>query len=130
MAFRADPAGDQFFALRTFRANGTSTATPVWLAEFGGHWYCYTGARSFKVRRIEGNSRVEVARSDFRGEPHGPWATGRARVLTGRERRRATRPLTAKYGAKFRYFTIVMVLGRFRGTGRAVGLELTLDSAP
>jgi hypothetical protein len=40
----------------------------------------------------------------------------------------AKRAMTAKYGNKFRWFTIVTLIGRpRRNGGRAVGLEISLD---
>lgn len=128
MAFRNDPHGDQFFALRTFRANGTPVTTPVWLAPAGGHWFCYTPGRSWKVRRIRADAQVEVARSDFHGRASGPFSPGRARVLPGDQLRVARRALARKYGLKFRVFTMIMLLTRYRKSmGPAVGLQITLD---
>ncbi|MEJ3652084.1 PPOX class F420-dependent oxidoreductase [Actinomycetes bacterium KLBMP 9759] len=128
MARTADPHGDRFFVLRTFRRDGTAGATPIWLAPAGGRWYGYTPGRSVKAGRIRRTARVQLARSTFEGEPRGEWADGRARVLPPNELRTAKRALTAKYGTAFRVFTIVTLLGaaRRRG-GRAVGLEITLD---
>lgn len=81
LAFQADPRGDQFYALTTFRRDGSAVSTPIWLAPAGGRWYGYTPARSGKVRRIARNENIEVASSDFHGEPRGDWRTGRARIL-------------------------------------------------
>jgi len=131
MSRRADPAGDRFFALRTFRRDGSVVATPIWLAPTGGRWYAYTPIRSWKVARIRRNPRVEVAASDFEGRPFGAWCQGRARVLHRRESRKARRALTAKYGNRFRLFRFVTMLGAGRKHGgRGIGLELTLDDHP
>lgn len=122
---------NEYFALRTFRADGSAVSVPVWLAPGGGRLYAYTPGRSWKVRRISRDSRVEVAASDFHGAPHGPWRTGRARVLGHGERSTARRALSAKYGMRFRYFTAVLFAGRYRRHGgRAVGVEITLDAEP
>lgn len=130
MAYRRDSQQDQFFALRTFRANGSAVSTPVWLAPSHGRWYGYTPRRSWKVRRIRRTPRVEVAPAAFDGVPHGPWKPGTARVLPDSELRVAKRAMTAKYGNKFRVFVIVTLLGRLRRHGgRAVGLEISLDDA-
>lgn len=126
MAFRDDPDGDQFFALKTFRRDGTAKVTPIWLAPAGDHWYGYTGGRSWKVRRIRRDPRVEVASSDFAGQPHGAWRHGQARVLPAAELRTAKRAMTAKYGMKFRFFVLMSLLARPR-RGAAVGLEIDLD---
>ncbi|GAB2689695.1 PPOX class F420-dependent oxidoreductase [Nocardia thraciensis] len=131
MAFRKDPRRDQFFALRTFRADGSAVSTPVWLAESDGRWYGYTPRRSWKVRRIQRNPRVEIAPATFDGVPHGHWRSGTGRVLPDSELRVAKRALTAKYGNKFRVFVITTLLGSPRKHGgRAVGLEISLDPPP
>ncbi|MFC4374220.1 PPOX class F420-dependent oxidoreductase [Nocardia halotolerans] len=131
MAFRDDPNGDQFFALRTFRRDGSARTTPVWLAPAGGRWYGYTPARSWKVDRIRRNPRVEIAASTFDGTPTGPWQSGSARVLPAHEMRTAKRAMTTKYGNKFRVFVLTTLLGsRRQYGGRAVGLEISLDVDP
>ena len=128
LAFRADPRGDQFYALKTFRRDGSAVATPIWLAPAGGHWYAYTPVRSGKVGRIARTPHVEVAASDFQGAPRGDWWTGQARILTGRSVATARRALRAKYGMKFRLFVLVTLIGRPRRRGGcAVGLEITAE---
>lgn len=132
MAFTNDPDGDQFFALRTYRADGTPVSTAIWLAPAGDRWYGYTPGRSGKIRRIRADPRVEVARCTFDGTPTGPWRSGTARILPGEELRRAKRALTAKYRTKFRIFVLTTALGRFRPHGgRAIGLEIDIpDGLP
>ncbi|GIH13383.1 hypothetical protein Raf01_15550 [Rugosimonospora africana] len=100
----------------------------MWLASGGGRWYGYTPARSWKVGRIRRNPRVEVAPSTFEGTPTGPWRSGWARVLSGRELRTAKQAMTVKYGNRFRVFVITTLFGSLRKHGgRAVGLEINLD---
>lgn len=85
--------------------------------------------RSWKVKRIRRNPRVEIASSTFDGTPTGPWRSGSARVLPARELRTAKRALTAKYGNRFRLFVIATLVGSLRTHGgRAVGLEIDLDA--
>lgn len=131
MSRRSDPAADRFFALRTFRRDGSAVATPIWLAAAGGRWYAYTPNRSWKVSRVRRDPRVEVAASDFEGRPFGPWRPGRARALHRGESRIATRALTAKYGNRFRLFRVVTLVGAPRKYGgRGIGLEIALDEHP
>lgn len=128
LQFRDDPHGDSFFALRTFRRDGTARSTPIWLAPADGRWYGYTAGRSWKVKRIRHDDRVEVAVSNFRGDPLGEWRTGRARILPRKDLRTATRAMTAKYGNQFRLFRVIGLIGAPRKHGgRSVGLEITLD---
>ncbi|MFI9487163.1 PPOX class F420-dependent oxidoreductase [Promicromonospora sp. NPDC052451] len=124
---RLDPPPDEYFALRTFRADGSGVTTPVWLAPHAGRLYGYTPARSWKVRRIRRDPRVQVAPSDVHGEPHGPWHAGTARVLPAADLRTARRAMTAKYGLRFRWFTLVLLLGSpRRHGGPAVGIEIEI----
>ncbi|QOR70977.1 PPOX class F420-dependent oxidoreductase [Ruania alkalisoli] len=119
---------DEYFALTTFRRDGTPVSTPIWLAPADGRLYGYTPSRSWKVRRIARDPRVEFAEATFHGVPTGAWRRGEARVMSGAELRVAKRAMTAKYGNRFRWFTIVTLLGRPRRRGgRAVGLEVTVD---
>ncbi|WP_459546835.1 PNPOx family protein [Nocardia sp. X0981] len=127
MAFTDDPDGDQFFALRTFRADGSPVTTAIRLASAGGRWYGYTPGRSGKVRRVLADPRVEVARSTFDGTPTGPWCPGTAQVLSAGGLWTAKRAMTTKYGMKFRLFALTVLLGGFRPNGgRAVGLEIDI----
>ncbi|WP_112669035.1 PPOX class F420-dependent oxidoreductase [Micromonospora saelicesensis] len=129
MTSQVNADGHEYFALRTFRQDGSSVSTPVWLASAGGNLYAYTPGRSWKVKRIRRNPKVEVAPSNFAGEPHDRWRPGQARVLPASELRIAKRAMTAKYGNKFRWFTLVTLAGRLRKHGgRAVGLEISLES--
>ena len=129
MSRQISPAGDEYFALRTFRRDGSPVSTPIWLAPARGYLYAYTPCRSWKVRRIRHDPKVEIAPSNFAGEPHGQWRSGHARVLSVTELRIAKRAMTEKYGNKFRWFTLITLIGRPRKNGgRAVGLEIRLDS--
>jgi PPOX class probable F420-dependent enzyme len=120
-------ADTEFYALKTFRANGAPVITPIWLARRDGRWYGYTPSRSGKVARIRRTERIEVANSTFSGDPHAGWFEGSARILSGPRMRTAKRALTRKYGNRFRWFTVLTLLGRPRRRGgAAVGLEIML----
>lgn len=117
----------EYYALKTFRASGVPVITPIWLARDRGRWYGYTPSRSGKVSRIRRSGRVAVAPSNFFGDPCSDWVEGSARILPAQHLRTAKRALTAKYGHRFRWFTIVTLIGRGRRRGgRPVGLEITL----
>nr|WP_244954089.1 PPOX class F420-dependent oxidoreductase [Spelaeicoccus albus] len=131
LQFRTDPHKDRFFALRTFRRDGSAKSTPIWFAPANGRWYAVTPGRSWKVRRIRHNDRVGVAAATFHGEPLGRWHSGRARVLPRAELCTAARAMTAKYGNQFHLFRLMLLIGASRQYGGpAVGLEITLDEGP
>ncbi|MEU4325461.1 PPOX class F420-dependent oxidoreductase [Nonomuraea dietziae] len=130
MSRRDDPQADRFFALRTFRRDGSAVSTPIWLAEAGDHWYGYTPSRSWKALRLRRDPRVEAAPSDFDGQPRGPWRRGHARLMPASELHVARRALREKYGARFHLFALVTLAGRPRPRGGgAVGIEITLEAA-
>jgi uncharacterized protein len=128
MSRRDDPHGDRFFALRTFRHDGTAVSTPIWLAGAGDRFYAYTPLLSGKVRRLTRDARIQLVRSDFDGEPRGEWQNGRARLTATAELMAIRHAMTAKYGHRFRLFMLMTFLGRRRRYGGpAAGLEITLD---
>ena len=127
MRVQRDDSGEDFYALTTYRRDGSAVSTPIWLAPANGRWYAYTASRSGKVRRLRRDPRVQLAPSDFHGEPAREATGGSARVLSDAELSTATRALTAKYGWKFRFFRLVSWLGRGRRSGGPpVGLEIVL----
>jgi hypothetical protein len=118
----------EYFALRTFRSDGSAVSVSIWLAEADGCLLGYTPARSWKVRRIARHPGVEVAASDFHGVPHDTWHPGQAHILRSLELIVAKRALAAKYGHRFRLFMLVTSVTRWRRYGgQAVGLKITLD---
>ena len=128
MRFQHNSSGEDFYALTTFRQDGTGVLTPIWLAPAAGRWYAFTAGRSGKVRRLRRDPRVQVAPSDFRGDVTGEAREGTARLLPATEVRTAISALTAKYGWKFRFFRLVSWLGRGRRRGGpSVGLEIALE---
>jgi PPOX class probable F420-dependent enzyme len=88
-----------YISLRTFKKDGTGVDTPVWFAENSGKLYVFTEAKSYKVKRLRRNARVQFASCGMFGSVTGTWHEGRARVVTGSKLvARAYRALHAKYG--------------------------------
>lgn len=128
LQFRDDPRGDQFFALRTFRRDGSATSTPIWLAPAGA-----VGTRTRRAARgrsgVSAEARASRSRHPTSTVSHTPSGGLAGHAYCWHQKlRTAKRPLTAKYG-KFRLLTIALLIGRPRKRGgRAVGLEISLDS--
>ena len=57
----------RYIAFTSFRADGTSVNTPVWIVPFDDGYAFTTEAEAHKVRRIRKNPKVTVAASDYRG---------------------------------------------------------------
>lgn len=78
----ASLAAKRYISLTTFKRDGTPVSTPVWVAsDDDRRLLVWTGARTWKVRRIEHDPRVLVAAASIRGTERGPRLAGRARVV-------------------------------------------------
>jgi PPOX class probable F420-dependent enzyme len=90
---------ETYVNLATFRRNGRSVKTPVWVARLGDRLYVVTDGTSAKVKRIRATKRVRVAPCDVRGRVNGKWIEGTARIVGDRRLvERAHRALHRKYG--------------------------------
>lgn len=79
-----DDIGDaRYIALTTFTRDGTPKATPVWLTGSDGTYRFYTGADSWKIRRLRNDPAVELRVCDMRGriEPNTVVHHGTGHVL-------------------------------------------------
>ena len=56
----------QYVSLRSYRKNGSTADTPVWVAPLDGKLMIFTLDDSYKVKRIERNPAVQLARCDAR----------------------------------------------------------------
>jgi hypothetical protein len=122
-------AGERYISLTTFRRDGSSASTPVWVvSDDGERLLVWTGAGTWKVKRIRHDPRVLVAASNFKGTETGPRLSGRARVLGPEAEPLVARLLRRKYGWQRRALElqarIQRLLRRRPGAG-AVYLEIT-----
>jgi PPOX class probable F420-dependent enzyme len=86
-------------SLTTFRRDGTTASTPVWVvSDDGRRLLVWTGAETWKVKRIRRDPRVRVAASDARGNVRGEAVEGTARLLGPEAGELVQRLLRAKYG--------------------------------
>ena len=62
-------ADEKYVALTTYKKDGTTKSLPVWIADFGGGQVGFTtSSSSYKVKRINNDSRVTVQPSNAKGE--------------------------------------------------------------
>ena len=124
-----DLAKQRYVSLTTFRRDGTAAAVPVWVvSDDGERLLVWTGADTWKVKRIRRNPRVLIAPADYRGRELGPRAEAQARVL-GPEAEAVVVPLLRrKYGWQRRALDIqgrLTSLLRRRPSAAPVYLELS-----
>lgn len=78
----ADLARERYVSLTTFKRDGTPVSTPVWtVSDDGRRLLVWSGASTWKVRRIRRDPRVLVAASSFRGRERGARLQGTARIV-------------------------------------------------
>jgi PPOX class probable F420-dependent enzyme len=65
-------ANERYISLTTYKRDGTSVATPVWVvSDDGQRLLVWTGADTWKAKRLRRDGRVLVAASDARGNVKG-----------------------------------------------------------
>ena len=90
-------ARERYISLTTFKRDGSAVSRPVWVAsDDGTRLLIWSGAGTWKVKRLRRNSHVLVAASDFRGKERGPRLAGTARVLD--DGTLGSRAIGRKYG--------------------------------
>ena len=72
----------KYISLITFTKKGDPIATPVWFVEKDEKLYVMTTQPRYKVRRINNNPKVKIARSTFRGKVKGSYIEGEARIIS------------------------------------------------
>ena len=118
-------AAATYVSLRTFRKNGTSVDTAIWIAGFDGSLVGFTDGTSHKVKRIRANPRCAVAICGAAGSVSSDWVEGKVEIVGDPEReRRAYEVLRAKYGLQMRALDLVSWIGG--RIGRRVVLEIRL----
>jgi PPOX class probable F420-dependent enzyme len=114
-----DLARSRYVSLTTFRRDGSPVSTPVWVvSDDDRRLLVWTGARSWKARRIRRDSRVLVARSTVRGRERGARFEGRARFVDDVD---VQRLLRKKYGWQKRLLDLV---NRGASTGSWMTIEI------
>ena len=90
-------AGQRYIRLTTYTRNGTPKSTPVWVVtDDGKRLLVWTGADTWKAKRLRHDAHVLVAASNARGEAKGDALPGVARFVD--EGDLVTRLLRKKYG--------------------------------
>jgi PPOX class probable F420-dependent enzyme len=83
--------------LTTYKRNGTAVDTPVSIAFDSGRAFFRSYDKAWKTRRLQHNSRVQIAPSTFRGKPTGPAVQAHATLLQGQQAHTAARALARRH---------------------------------
>jgi PPOX class probable F420-dependent enzyme len=115
-----------YISLRSYKRDGGAVDTPVWCAPLDGTIVLFTLRESFKVKRIQRNPHVQIARCDMRGKLLGEWRDATCVAVDNHSARESSAyaALTRKYGMKMRIGDFFSALsGRKK---RRVILQVTL----
>jgi uncharacterized protein len=107
-----DFENETYLNLETLRDSGEGVPTPVWFALDGSKFYIRTLEKSYKVKRLRGNSAVRIASCEANGDLKGEWAPARAVIGGARDFGRAEQLFNSKYGFRNRLFGL---FGRLMG---------------
>jgi uncharacterized protein len=124
-------ARERYISLTTFKRDGTAVSTPVWVgSDDGERLLVWTGAGTWKAKRIRRDPHVRVAPCDARGRPRGEAVDATARLLDDPEI--AERVLRRKYRIQkpaLDAFNSLVSRLRRRPQRRSVTIEIRLTPA-
>ncbi|MFF0011036.1 PPOX class F420-dependent oxidoreductase [Streptomyces sp. NPDC005374] len=114
----------KYLLLTSYRKNGTTVATPVWVVRDGDALGVWSAADAWKVKRIRARADVLVGPCDVRGNPTGDQIPATAEICDAATTAGYRQLLARKYG----------ILGRLslfgsrlrRGLDGTVGIRVTL----
>ncbi|MEY9965233.1 PPOX class probable F420-dependent enzyme [Streptacidiphilus sp. MAP12-16] len=114
----------KYLLVTTYRKDGRTVPTPVWVVRDGDTLGVWTVADSGKVKRIRNRGDVLLAPCDVRGNRKGDDIPGFAEILDAAATERYRALLKRKYGLLGR----LTVLGSRLRRGRegSVGIRITL----
>ncbi|MDT0565928.1 PPOX class F420-dependent oxidoreductase [Streptomyces sp. DSM 3412] len=114
----------KYLLVTTYRKNGTTVPTPVWVVRDGDALGVWTVADSWKVKRIRNRADVVVGPCDVRGNPTGDSVPAHAEILDAAGSAAYRRLIARKYGVLGRLTLLGSRLRR--GADGTVGIRITL----
>jgi uncharacterized protein len=103
-------ADEQYISLTTFRRDGTTASTPVWVAGDDGRLLVHTAADTWKVKRIRRDHHVRVAPCGATGKVSGEALEAEAAILP--DTSLVEELEVRKYGLTYRLIHVLGVLNR------------------
>ncbi|MET9731145.1 PPOX class F420-dependent oxidoreductase [Streptomyces sp. NPDC006458] len=119
-------AAGKYLLVTSYRKNGTTVATPVWVVRDGDALGVWTAADSWKVKRIRNRADVLVGPCDLRGNPTGEQVPGTAEICDEATSARYRTLVARKYGILGRLTLLGSRLRR--GTRGTLGIRVVLTS--
>ncbi|MFJ9820190.1 PPOX class F420-dependent oxidoreductase [Streptomyces sp. NPDC101151] len=114
----------KYLLVTSYRKDGTTVATPVWVIRDGDALGVWTAAHSWKVKRIRRRGDVLVGVCDVRGRPTGDQIPATAEIADAATTARYRTLVARKYGIVGRLTLLGSRLRR--GLDGTVGIRVTL----
>jgi PPOX class probable F420-dependent enzyme len=122
---RLDTLGTgKYLLVTTYKKDGSTVATPVWVVQDGEALCVWTVTDSWKVKRIRNRDDVLVGPCDVRGHPTGAQVPAKAEILDAAGSARVRTLLARKYGILGRLTLLGSKLRR--GADGTIGIRITL----
>ncbi|MEU8980023.1 PPOX class F420-dependent oxidoreductase [Streptomyces sp. NPDC048309] len=119
-------ASGKYLLITSYRKNGRGVATPVWVVPDGAALGAWTGADTWKVKRIRNRADILVGPCDVRGRPTGDQIPATAEILDAAGTARYRQLIARKYGLIGRLTLFGSRLRR--GERGTVGIRITPTS--
>lgn len=101
----ADP---RYVNITTYRKNGTTVRTPVWICLENDKAYLWTSLDSFKAKRLQNNPACELTPCNANGKKEfGPTVQGTARLLPAADFAAKRALFRKKYGWQGYLFEVI-----------------------
>ena len=124
-------ADEKYVALTTYKSDGTAKVVPVWPVDAGGGRVGFvTSSKTWKVKRLANNARIELQPSDSRGrvKKDSEPISGTAQVVEGAEFDVLSAKVKQKYGYQLRIINFFHALpGSRTGHRNDRAVIVTLD---
>ena len=119
----ADLDTAKYVSFVTYKKDGSSVATPVWVVPFEGGYAFTTATDAFKVKRLRNDARATLTVCDMRGKTaQGAIVhTGAAVMLNEADTQRVDALIRKKYSIGHRMLGVLSVLKKIAGKGTTAG---------
>ena len=119
----ADLDTAKYVSFVTYKKDGSSVATPVWVVPFEGGYAFTTATDAFKVKRLRNDARATLTVCDMRGKTaQGAIVhTGAAVMLNEADTQRVDALIRKKYSIGHRMLGVLSVLKKITGKGTTAG---------
>jgi len=119
----ADLDSAKYVSFVTYKKDGTTVATPVWVVPYDGGYAFTTDPTAFKVRRIKNDARATLTVCDMRGKVSDGATThlGSAVLLNDEQSAEVAKLVAQKYSIGVKLLGAMSLVKKLLGKGSTAG---------